>query len=246
MGTSERYMRAWEGFWAENTGEPGAAFWDADAALTAAPHTELLAAHADPTLPIVDLGCGNGTQTRYLAGQFPRAVGVDLSPSAVAHARRADRDAVAEFEQLDLTDLAEVRGLGDRLGEANVYLRAVLHQSDPADRAPVATAVALLLGRRGRGFVIEPTAAAKEVLRQVAERPGGTPEKLRQVRKHNLRPAEVAPGELPDLLRGAGLEILDQGRTDLVMSERHPDLSPVTLPADWFVVAVTEDGRPVG
>ncbi|OPC79686.1 SAM-dependent methyltransferase [Embleya scabrispora] len=246
MSTSERYMRAWEGFWAENTGEPGEAFWDADAALTAAPHIELFAAHVDPTLPIVDLGCGNGTQTRYLAGRFPRAMGVDLSPSAVAHARRADRDAVAEFEQLDLTEPAGVRGLRDRLGEANVYLRAVLHQSDPADRAAVAAAVALLLGRRGRGFVVEPTAAAKEVLQKVAERPGGAPEKLRRVREHDLRPAEVAPGELPDLLRGAGLEILDRGRTDLVMSERHPDLSPVVLPAEWFVVAVAEGTRSVG
>ncbi|MEU1424141.1 class I SAM-dependent methyltransferase [Kitasatospora sp. NPDC005751] len=245
MSDSERYVRAWEGFWAENTGEPGEPFWDADPALTAAPHTALFASHADRTLPIVDLGCGNGTQTRYLAGRFPRAVGVDLSASAVAHARRADRDGVAEFEQLDLTDLAGVRRLGDRLGDANVYLRAVLHQSEPADRPPVAAAVALLLGRRGRGFVVEPTAAAKTVLQQVAERPGGPPEKLRQVRKHDLRPAEVTPGEMPGLLRGAGLEILDEGGTDLAMSEHHPDGSRVALPAHWYVVAAA-GGGPAG
>ncbi len=242
MSTSERYVRAWEGFWAESTGEPGEPFWDADPTLTAAPHTALLAAHVDRALPIVDLGCGNGTQTRYLAERFPRAVGVDLSASAVAHARRADHDAVAEFEQLDLTDLVEVRRLGERLGEANVYLRAVLHQSDPGDRAPVAAAVALLLGRRGRGFVVEPTAAARTVLQQVAERPGGPPEKLRQVRKHQLRPAEVAPGEVQELLRGAGLEILERGESDLAMSEHHPDGTRVALPAHWFVVAVAGGG----
>ena len=246
MSVSERYARAWEGFWAENTGEPGEPFWDAEPLLTAAPHCALFAAHVDRTLPIVDLGCGNGTQTRYLAGHFPRAVGVDLSASAVAHARRADRDAVAEFQQLNLTDLVEVRRLGEGLGDANVYLRAVLHQSDPDDRAPVAAAVALLLGRHGRGFVVEPTAAAKTVLQQVAERPGGPPEKLRQVRKHQLRPAEVAPGELPELLHGAGLEVLDQGETGLAMSECHPDGTPVALPAQWFVVAVAGGNRPGG
>ncbi|MGV9268229.1 class I SAM-dependent methyltransferase [Kitasatospora sp. NPDC003701] len=243
MSASERYVRAWEGFWAESTGEQGEPFWDADATLTAAPHTALFADHVDRTLPIVDLGCGNGTQTRYLAGQFPRAVGVDLSASAVAHARRADRDAVAEYEQLDLTDLAGVKRLAGRLGEANVYVRAVLHQSDPVDRVPVAAAVALLLGRRGRGFVVEPTAAAKTVLQQVAERPGGPPERLRQVRKHDLRPAEVAAGEVPELLRGAGLEILDEGESDLAMSERHPDGTRVELPARWFVVAAAGSGR---
>ncbi|MFF1612431.1 methyltransferase domain-containing protein, partial [Amycolatopsis sp. NPDC058278] len=26
-----------------------------------------------------DLGCGNGTQTRYLADRFPHVLGVDLS-----------------------------------------------------------------------------------------------------------------------------------------------------------------------
>ncbi|MDH6108120.1 hypothetical protein P3T36_007057 [Kitasatospora sp. MAP12-15] len=85
--------------------------------------------------------------------------------------------------------------------------------------------------------MVEPTAAAKAVLQQVAERPGGRPEKLRQVRKHQLRPAEVAPGELPELLRGAGLEILDQGECDLAMSRRRPDGARVALPAHWFVVA---------
>ncbi|MCX5214651.1 methyltransferase domain-containing protein [Kitasatospora sp. NBC_00240] len=246
MSASERYARAWEGYWAESKGEPGEPFWDADATLTAAPHTELFAPHVDRTLPVVDLGCGNGTQTRYLAGHFPRAVGVDLSASAVAHARRADRDAVAEFEQLDLADLVGVRRLGDRLGEANVYMRAVLHQSDPADRAPVAAAVALVLGRRGRGFVVEPTAAAKAVLQQVADGPDGPPERLRQVRKHRLRPAEVAPGELPALLGGAGLAILDQGETGLAMSQRHPDGTRVALPAQWFVVAAAGGSRPGG
>ncbi|MCX5208145.1 hypothetical protein OG689_02275 [Kitasatospora sp. NBC_00240] len=42
------------------------------------------------------------------------------------------------------------------------------------------------------------------------------------------------------------MEILDQGGTDLAMSERHPDGTRMALPAQWFVVAAVEDGRPGG
>ncbi|MBI0380605.1 methyltransferase domain-containing protein, partial [Streptomyces albiflaviniger] len=90
MSVSEPYRQAWESYWRETSDAPGDAIWDADPSLSAAPHLDLLAPHADTSLPIVDLGCGNGTQTRYLAARFGRALGVDLSQAAVEHARRAD------------------------------------------------------------------------------------------------------------------------------------------------------------
>src|SRR5690606_38952711 len=62
---TSRYREAWEGFWSEAPGEEGAVFWDAEPALTAARHLALFEPHLlDPGLPLVDLGCGNGTQTR--------------------------------------------------------------------------------------------------------------------------------------------------------------------------------------
>lgn len=111
MGVTERYRDSWEGYWRETSDAPGEAIWDSDPSLTAEPHCDILLPHADPSLPVADLGCGNGTQTRYLATRFPRAVGVDLSHAAIEHARRADTEKVAEFEQLSLVDHEEVRAL---------------------------------------------------------------------------------------------------------------------------------------
>ncbi|WP_449488527.1 methyltransferase domain-containing protein, partial [Streptomyces purpurascens] len=80
MSATSRYREAWEGFWRAASAEPGAVFSDAEPVLTAGPHLALFEPHvADPVLPMVDLGCGNGTQTRYLADRFPRVVGADLS-----------------------------------------------------------------------------------------------------------------------------------------------------------------------
>ncbi|MET9698815.1 methyltransferase domain-containing protein [Streptomyces sp. NPDC006529] len=230
MALSDRYRTAWDGYWEQSSGAEGEPFWDAGAAVTAGRDIALLEPHADPALPIADLGCGNGTQTRFLATRFAAAVGVDLAAAAVAHARRADPAGVASYEQLDLTDGPGARALHARLGDAHVYLRAVLHQSDPEDRPAVAATVAALLGDRGRALVLEPTDEAEAVMRTV----GPTP-KLLRVREHDLRPGRVADGEVAELLRGAGLRILEQGSTALVMSEVRADGSPVELPARWFV-----------
>ncbi|MBD3006138.1 class I SAM-dependent methyltransferase [Streptomyces sp. 5-10] len=237
MSVSERYRQAWESYWRETSDAPGEAIWDADPSLSAAPHLDLLAPHADTSLPIADLGCGNGTQTRYLAARFRQAVGVDLSQAAVEHARRADPAGAAEYRRLSLTDAAAVADLARRLGDANVYMRAVLHQSDAADRRPVAEAVATLLGRRGRGFVVELTARSKAVLGELAAGPGGPPPKLRRVLDHGLRPADAADKEVPQALAEAGLEILADGPTALAQTEQWPDGSRVELPARWFVVS---------
>lgn len=241
MTVSDRYRTSWDGFWEQSSGEPGEPFWDADPALTAALDLPRLTPYADPALPIADLGCGNGTQTRYLATRFPRAVGVDLSAAAVAHARRADPAGTAAYEQLNLADAdqAQARALHARLGDTHVYMRAVLHQSDPEDRPAVAAAVAALVGARGRALVLEPTGDAKRVIAAIAEQPGGPSPKLRRVKEHDLRPGEVAEGEVAALLRAAGLTVLEEGPTTLAMSENRADGSPVELPALWFVAGRT-------
>jgi SAM-dependent methyltransferase len=235
MDVSPRYRDAWEGYWSQTT-ETGEAIWDASPSITAAPHLALLEPYADPDLPVADLGCGSGTQTRYLARHFARAIGVDLSSAAVELARRCDPEGTAEFEQLDLVDTAAVRALHDRLGDSNVYMRAVIHQSDPGDRPAVAAAVATLLGRRGRGFVVELTEESRDVLRSAAEGPGGPPPKLARVFKHGLRPADSSDDEVPALLAAAGLRVHADGPTRLPQTEHLPDGTRIDLPAHWFVV----------
>lgn len=238
MDVSPQYREAWEGFWSATSDTPGEAIWDAAPSLSAVPHSALLLPYADASLPVVDLGCGNGTQTRYLATRFARAIGVDLSQAAIARARRADPEGVAEFIQLDLVDGDAVRALHQRIGDTNVYMRAVIHQSEPEARPAVAAAVATLLGERGRAFVAELTPASKDVLQQASQGPQGPPEKLRRVFEHGLKPASATEEEVPEVLRAAGLTILDSGDTVLPQTECLPDGTRIDLPARWFVLAV--------
>ncbi|MGW1170229.1 class I SAM-dependent methyltransferase [Streptomyces sp. NPDC001153] len=237
MNVSDKYRSNWESYWSQTSDEAGEAIWDCDPALSAEPHTALLLPHADPARTIVDLGCGNGTQTRYLATRFARAVGVDLSHAAVEHARRATQDDAVEFQQLDLTDSEAVRALHERLGDVNVYMRAVIHQSEPEARPAVAAAVAELIGTEGRAFVAELTSGSRDVLRRAASQEGGPGPKLQRVFHHGLKPADADDPEIPRLLGEAGLKVLAEGETTLPQTEYLTDGTRIDLPAHWFVLA---------
>ncbi|MFE3650821.1 methyltransferase domain-containing protein [Streptomyces sp. NPDC059152] len=241
MNATSRNLQAWEGFWRDAPAGAGQVIWDADPSVTAALHLPLLAGHADAALPLVDLGCGNGTQTRYLAGHFGRAVGIDASAAAVARARAEDADGVAEFRQVDAVDGAAIGALHAELGDSNVYVRGVLHQCAPDERARIVANIVPLLGTRGWLFVFEPAAAAKELLRALVQGPAGPPAKLRPVFSHGLTPGEMPDVEVPGLLRGHGLRIAASGQLPLVTTEYGPDGARIELPSRW-VLAGPEAG----
>ncbi|MFJ9558773.1 class I SAM-dependent methyltransferase [Streptomyces fuscichromogenes] len=237
MSVTSRYRHAWEGFWQEAPDEPGAVFWDAEPDVTAAVHVALFEPHvADPGLPLVDLGCGNGTQTRYLAQRFPRVLGADISEAALDHARHADPGGQADYRLLDAADKSEAQTLHAELGDANVYMRGVLHQCEPDDRQPLADSIATLVGSRGRAFLVELSEAARPVLGGLAQSPSGPPPKLAPIFRHGIAPGEVADDAVPGYLRSAGLTVLATGELPLTTTESTPDGELIVLPSKWVLV----------
>ncbi|MBO0789051.1 MAG: class I SAM-dependent methyltransferase, partial [Actinobacteria bacterium] len=76
----------WEQWWAGLDGTSGEIVWDAGPADLEA-DLGCFADSVNPALPLVDFGCGDGRQTRFLAGHFPHVVGVDISSAAIRRAR---------------------------------------------------------------------------------------------------------------------------------------------------------------
>lgn len=238
MNVSGSYAKAWEDFWQDAPDAPGGVFWDADPELTAARHLDRLAAHFDPGLPVVDLGCGNGTLTRFLARHYRRVVGVDLAHAAVARAARDDPRGLAAYQRLDGVDADAVRALHDELGDANVYMRGVLHQCDPADRSRLVDGIAILAGGRGRAFAVELAEAAGDVLREIAQAPGGPPPGLGAVLAHGIAPAGVEDAAVPGYFAAAGLTVLAAGEEPLATAEFRPDGVRIEVPSRWLVAGM--------
>ncbi|BBC31712.1 Methyltransferase [Streptomyces graminofaciens] len=236
MSVTSRYRQAWEGFWSEASGEPGAVFWDAAPAQTAAVHLALFEPHlVNPGLPFMDLGCGNGTQTRFLADRFDRVIGADLSVAALDHARRADPKGRAAYRQVDAAEKTEAKTLHTELGDLNVYVRGVLHQCEPDDRQRLVDNIATLVGERGRVCLVELAETAKPVLMGLAQSPAGPPAKLAPIFRHGIAPGEVSDAAIPEYLRAAGLTLIADGELPLVTTEYTPEGARIELPSRWFV-----------
>ncbi|MBD9721826.1 class I SAM-dependent methyltransferase [Streptomyces caniscabiei] len=236
MSVTSRYREAWEGFWREAPDEPGAVFWDAGPERTAAVHLALFEPYLTAAgLPLVDLGCGNGTQTRFLADRFPRVIGADLSTAAVDRARRADPDGRADYRVLDAADKTDAEALHADLGDANVYVRGVLHQCEPDDRQRLVDTVATLLGERGRVCLVELSEAAKPVLMGLAADPAGPPAKLAPIFRHGIAPGEVTDAAIPEYLGAAGLTVVTSGELPLVTTEHTAAGTRIELPSRWYV-----------
>ncbi|WP_267242397.1 class I SAM-dependent methyltransferase [Streptomyces sp. PR69] len=237
MSVTDHYKDAWEGFWSEAPDVPGEVFWDTEPALAAEAHLALFEPHlADPALTLVDLGCGNGTQTRFLADRFHQVLGVDLSAAAVERARRQDPSGEQRFRELDAVDSDAVAQLHAELGDANVYMRGVLHQCVDKDRQALADTIATLVGQRGRAFVVELGEEAGARLMALAQRAAGPPAKLLPVLRHGIAPGAVADAEVGRLFAAAGLDVIAEGELPLATTEHASDGSRLELPSRWLVV----------
>jgi SAM-dependent methyltransferase len=236
----------WEAFWADLPAAAGEAFWDCAAADGAAGHIRLFRPHLDPGLPLVDLGCGNGTQTRYLASVFDRVIGADISAAALALARSRNAAPNIEYIQLDVLDEGAVAALSGRLGDLNLYLSGVLHQLPADKRVACARQLARLAGTRGCVFDQELTPASYRQLGELIGATGLDLPKLDRVATYfriGLQPA-AGEAELDAVFAEAGFAILDSGDLRLRTTETLPDGRHLDLPTRYVVVRPVTGRRP--
>jgi SAM-dependent methyltransferase len=241
LGSPRNQRRAWDRYWSGTraTGRTGDVLWDAGQPEEAEAVAARMRAHADPTLPLVDVGCGNGRQARALAGLASRVVGIDLSAAAVERARRESEDASLEFRVADMTDDGLGRRLRAELGEANVHIRGVLHIVAPADRPTVVGNLADLLGSRGTAYVCETNAPgdALDYLVTQGATPTSMPEVLRRCIAAGIRPPRhIGPREVAEYFPADAWEVLDSGPTTMYGVPLRPGDAVQRIPSYFAVL----------
>lgn len=232
-----RYGPLWEVYWQDLPQRESEAFWDCPPELGAATHIRLFGPHLDPALPLVDVGCGNGTQTAYLAGHFGRVLGVDIAEAALAKARQLNGGPHVEFRRLDLLDEAAVREFRDELGDVNVYLSGVIHQLTPADRDSCIHSLALLAGARGTVFAQELTPDSYRYMAHLMTTGRHDLPKLDRVSAYFGIGLQTAAGEaeLEAVFAASGFELLANGSLSMHTTETLADGTPLRLPACYVV-----------
>lgn len=233
---------AWERYWAgvSVTGSTGEVLWDVDADDEFVQYRELLRQHMDLTLPIVDLGCGNGRFTRWLSTVFPVAVGVDRADAAVARARAESAgDAHVAFRTVDVTDPAAMTALADGLGPANVFVRGVLHVLDGAAQQRLAAGAHTLLGGGGRLMLAETAfrGGGLAYLESLGAGPRGIPMPLARAIGGLPRPGAFGGPERADAFPSSAWTVLVEQDTLIRAVPMRTDTEPELIPGYLAVLA---------
>ena len=234
MASTNRYATSWESFWSTSTGAPGEIFWDADPAHAAQQDLALFRDHADPQLPLIDLGCGNGTQTRFLANHFARVIGTEISPAAVQIAQTKHAAPNALYRVLDVLSPDDAQALHEEIGDANVYMRAVLHQLSPADHATAIRSIEKLLGVKGILYFLELSSEAESFFAQLIQQ-YGPPPGLARVFQHQITPGMLNENNLESLFPADRFTLLKTGPSHVRTVHTLPTDEVVKVPAFYAV-----------
>jgi SAM-dependent methyltransferase len=235
MTSANSYVTSWERFWSTLTGTPGEIFWDADPAHAAQHDLVLFQDHADPQRPLIDLGCGNGTQTRFLADHFARVIGTEISPTAVAIAQTQNAAPNISYRILDVLCSEDAQALHEEIGDANIYMRTVLHQLLPEDHATAIQSIERLLGRSGILYFVELSSAAEPYFTQLIKQ-YGPPPGLARVFQHEITPGMLNENDLEVLFPPDRITLLGTGQSHIHTVHTLPTGEVVKVPAFYAIL----------
>lgn len=211
---------AWEGYWRgiRTTGRSGDVLWDSGSLNERAQYADAVLTHFDPALPVIDVGCGNGTQTRWLAGIFPSALGVDVSTGAVERARKeAQGIGNARFLAMDAAGVGAGESLLEHLGPANVFVRGVFHVLKPDKQISMAANLRTVIGSSGRVFLAETNFRGNSFayLERLGATPRSIPAQLQRALENLPRPGCFGARERQGIFPDSDWQLITDGPVNI-------------------------------
>lgn len=215
-GNPAEVDRHWNNYWKsiEKTGRGGQVLWDNEPERASAVDIERFRQYFDPSLPLLDFGCGNGRQTRFLANKFDRVIGTDVSPRAIELAREETSAAGMniDYRVLDALRPEQARAFHAEFGDVNIYMRTVLHVIQRKDRKVFAESIGILLGEKGTLYQIELALCALDYFRTLpGNSPSGLPSHVHNVIKTGATSVGFDPKDRPEVYPDEKWQVIAEG-----------------------------------
>ncbi len=238
--------RHWENYWRTigKTGPGGDVLWDNEPDRASAQDLQRFKPLIkDPSLPLLDFGCGNGRQTRFIAQHFDRVIGTDVSPTAVKKAtEETPKELKIEYRVLDGLKPGDAKRFHDEFGDVNIYMRTVLHVIQREDRAIFAESLATLLGERGTLYQIELALCALVYFRTLpGDSPSGLPRCVHNVIRTGATSVGFDPKERPIVYPDSHWEVVTNG-DDFINTVPLGHGAEGNVPAHYFVLRTRRNG----
>lgn len=240
--TPKHRLTGWEHYWSRirRTGVGGDVLWDSADLGEFAAYPPLITQHLDTSLPIIDIGCGNGRFTRHLAPLFPSVLGMDLSSHAIALARRESAEVSnLRFRTLDITVPHATDSLRAEIGPANVFVRGVFHILDEAERLTAAGNLLPLVGSQGRLLLAETDfrGSALGYLESLGATPRRIPAPLERAIRYLPRPGHFGELERAATFRDEDWQLVVDGPLVIETIPLRGTSRPETIPGYVAVLA---------
>lgn len=208
---NNQYQTAWESFWSTLSGKEEEVLWSVDPSLA----VELDFKHFEPymttnNLPLVDVGCGDGYQTQFLAQRLSRVIGVDVSASIVDFATAQNKAENLDYRVLDILDAEACQAFQAEVGDVNIYIRTVIMQFSPADRLVAIENVKHLLGTEGYLYLSEYPPKTEEYYGSIIKEEG-MPPGFARVLEHGITPGGISQAELEAFFPADEYQVVKQG-----------------------------------
>jgi SAM-dependent methyltransferase len=213
--------------------------WDADSTEEKERYAPIIRRHLDAALPVIDVGCGNGTFTRWLTGMFPSALGIDVSPSAVRRADGESASSAAQYAVLDAVAESAGDALLRRMGPSNIFLRGVLHVLSPADRVRLVRNLHVAVGGQGRVFLAETnfTAGPLKYVQHLGASFQRIPEPLKRAVEGLPRPSHFGEPQRRAAFSAAAWNVVTHGATTIEAVPMHTGDATERIPGYVAVLA---------
>lgn len=189
-------------------------------------------------LPIIDIGCGTGEQAVFLRQHYPKVLGVDVAKEAIKIAQERYQTVDVTFDTLDISDVSKAREIAAELGPSNIYIRGVLHQTLEEDREDILTVLQLLMGAKGRLYLIEVADNIRQHLQEQVPSFTQLPDSMRRALVSNLPPKGLSEEHLTDWFPSDQFQLLKAGSGFLATNLELPDGDMLQVPAIFAVVQI--------
>lgn len=188
----------------------------------------------DSHLPLIDFGCGDGTQTQFFAQHFTKVIGLEISNTAIELARHKAQNAGLSLNYYLLNNLETVQQIHEHFGDANIYMRGVLHQIQHQERSLVAEQLKILVGDTGTIYIVELSSQAHNLLQQKIQNQE-MPLGLAKVLESKIKPGTVSLENLQSLFTPLNFSFLESGESFMAINA-NSNGEFIHLPAQYAIM----------